>query len=232
MDQHLDLDILARTELFRGAPEAVLRETQAVSFRKRIHAGDVLYRQGDPITSIYVVIVGRLCVTQTTPDGQRVIIRYLNPSEMAGYAAITGTESYPGTATAIDDVHLIGWTPEAFRKLMTDHSLIAMNALAVLGTRYQDIQLRLREIATEKVEQRIAHTVLRLAEQAGRRTSRGIEITLPLSRQDIAEMTGTNLHSVSRAMSAWENEGIVLSGRRRVTVCKLHALAQLAEHTS
>ncbi len=53
MDQHLDLDILARTELFRGAPEAVLRETQAVSFRKRIHAGDVLYRQGDPITSIY-----------------------------------------------------------------------------------------------------------------------------------------------------------------------------------
>ncbi len=229
MDQHLDLDILERTELFRGAPEAVLREAQVASFRKRAYPGDVLYQQGDPASSVYVVIVGRLRVTQTTADGHQVIIRYLNSGEMVGYAVISGAKTHAGTTTAVDDVHLIGWTSEVFRNLMRNHPVIAMNALSVLGTRYQDMQARLRESATEKVEQRIAHALLRLVQQAGRHTSRGIEITFPLSRQDIAEMSGTNLHSASRALSAWENEGIVASGRRRVTVCNPRALALIAE---
>ncbi|MGK3946862.1 helix-turn-helix domain-containing protein, partial [Streptomyces caeruleatus] len=73
-----------------------------------------------------------------------------------------------------------------------------MNALAVLSARYHEIQLRLLELSTEKVERRIGHTVLRLANQAGRRTARGIEIAFPLSRQDLAEMAGTTLHTVSR----------------------------------
>ncbi len=229
MNQHLDLETFRRTELFRNAPVAVLDEGQAASFRKRACPGDVIYYQGDPASSIYVIVAGRLRVTQTTSDGQQVIIRYLGPGEMAGYASLSGAECHPGTITALDDVHLLGWTAAAFRQLMAKHSCLAMNALAILGARYQDMQVRLGEISTEKVERRIAHAVLRLVLQAGRRTSRGIEIAFPLSRQDIAEMTGTTLHSVSRALSAWESDGIVSSGRRRVTVCKPHMLALIAD---
>jgi CRP-like cAMP-binding protein len=111
---------------------------------------------------------------------------------------------------------------------MEKHSGIALNALAVLGARYHEMQTRLREIATERVEQRIAHAILRLAKHAGRTTPNGIEISIPLSRQDLAEMSGTTLHTVSRVLSAWESAGHVDTGRRRVMVRKLDALEGVA----
>ena len=80
------------------------------------------------------------------------------------------------------------------------------------------------------MEQRIAGAVLRLVTQAGRKTAQGIEIDFPISRQDIAEMTGSTLHTVSRLLSAWEGEGIVRSGRQKVTVTDPHALMLISEN--
>jgi CRP-like cAMP-binding protein len=111
---------------------------------------------------------------------------------------------------------------------MERHSDVALNALSALGTRYHEMQTRLREIATERVEQRIAHALLRLAKEAGRSTGTGIEIAIPLSRQDVAEMTGTTLHTVSRILSAWEGTGLVDTGRRRVLIRKLAELEAVA----
>ena len=76
---------------------------------------------------------------------------------------------------------------------------------------------------------RIAHALGRLVVQAGRRTAEGIEIAFPLSRQDLAEMAGTTLHTVSRTLSAWEGAGIVLAGRQRVVIARPHALVAIAE---
>jgi CRP-like cAMP-binding protein len=90
------------------------------------------------------------------------------------------------------------------------------------------MQTRLREIATERVEQRIAHALLRLSKHAGRRTPNGIEIAIPLSRQDLAEMSGTTLHTVSRVLSAWESAKLVDTGRRRVMVRDDNALERIA----
>ncbi len=188
-----------------------------------------MYRQGEAATTLYVVIVGRLRATQTTSDGQQVIIRYLGPGEVAGYATLTGGDSHPGAVTAVDDSHLIGWSDAAIRQILTEHSVVAVNAVTLLGARYREMQLRLRELSTQKVEQRIAHTLLRLAAQAGRRTARGVEIAFPLSRQDLAEMSGTTLHTVSRTLSGWEEQGIVDCGRRRVILTKPDNLKSIAD---
>ena len=224
MEQFHDIDILGQTELFRGLASQALQEVQAASFRKRSAAGEVLFRQGDAAASLFVVIAGRLRATQTTSDGQQIIIRYIGPGEIAGYMTLVGGDLHPGTVTSVDDCHLMGWSAQGIHQLMARHSSIAMNAVASLGRRYHEMQVRLRELSTQKVERRIGHTILRLAHQAGRRTARGIEIAFPLSRQDIAEMCGTTLHTVSRTLSAWEEEGIVDCGRRRVIVCKPQAL--------
>lgn len=229
MDQHPDLGILGRTELFRGAPMAALQDAQAASFRKRVAPDEIVLRQGDVATNLYVIIVGRLRAIQTTADGQQVIVRYLGPGEVAGYTALSGGERHPGTVIAVDDTHLFGWTESAIKEVMRKHSSIALNAVALLGERYHEMQIRLRELSTEKVEQRIAHTIVRLSQQAGRRTARGIEIAIPLSRQDLAEMSGTTLHTVSRTLSAWEEQGIVSCGRRRVVVSDPQKLLSVTE---
>jgi len=86
-------------------------------------------------------------------------------------------------------------------------------------------------MSTQQVEQRVAHALLRLAKQAGQKVEHGIEIAFPISRQDIAQMTGTTLHTVSRILSGWEQRGLIESGRQRIVVREPHKLLVLAEES-
>lgn len=229
MDYYPDLDLFARTELFQGITADALRTLQASAGRKRLAGGDILFQQGDRATSLFVVIAGRLRASQMAPDGQQIIIRYIGPGDIAGYATLIGSDTHPGTVTAVDDSHLVGLPSAVIRQVMERYPVVAINAVTLLGRRYHEMQVRLRELSTERVERRIGHTLLRLAHQSGRRTARGIEIAFPLSRRDLAEMVGTTLHTVSRTLSAWEERGIVTSGRCRVILCKPHALVAIAD---
>ena len=85
------------------------------------------------------------------------------------------------------------------------------------------------ELSNEQVEQRVAHALLRLAKQDGRKVDAGVEIDFPISRQDVAEMTGTTLHTVSRILSAWEQQGLVEGGRQRIVLRDANRLHVLAE---
>jgi CRP-like cAMP-binding protein len=109
------------------------------------------------------------------------------------------------------------------------HPALASNTLQTIGSRLQDAHTRVMEMSTEQVERRIAHALLRLVQQAGRKVEQGIEIDFPISRQDLAEMTGTTLHTVSRTLSGWESQGLVEGGRQRIVVRDPHRLFTLAE---
>jgi CRP-like cAMP-binding protein len=231
-DSKTDIGILAGTEIFRFLPDEALDEVRRAASRKRLARKETLYEQGDAALNFYVVVVGRLRATQTTEEGNQIALRYLGPGELAGYAALAGIPDYPGTVVAVEDTHLFVWPAGIMRDLMGRRPQIAMNAVAVLGTRYQETQIRLRELSTETVERRIAHALLRLARQAGRRTAQGTEICFPLSRQDIAELSGTTLHTVSRTFSAWEKDGIVSSAHRHVVVCLPTALEGISQDAS
>jgi CRP-like cAMP-binding protein len=98
-----------------------------------------------------------------------------------------------------------------------------------ISTPYQEAHTRVIEMTTEEVERRIARALLRLVKQAGRKVESGIEIDFPISRQDVAEMTGTTLHTVSRVLSAWEQQELVESGRQRIVVRDPHRLFGIAE---
>ena len=101
--------------------------------------------------------------------------------------------------------------------------------METVGQRLQDAHVRIRELSTEQVERRVAHALLRLIQQAGRKTDDGIVIDFPVTRQDIAEMTGTTLHTVSRVMAGWEAKGLVEGGRQKLLVRDAAGLATLAE---
>jgi CRP-like cAMP-binding protein len=228
MDRSTDLHILSTSEMFRGLSLEALDDVRQACVRRRVVSGEMLLRQGEPASAVHVVIAGRLRVAQATDAGQQVIIRYVGAGETAGYNAVLGGGTYSTSVAAVEDTTVLTFGAGKFRQLMTKHPPIAANALAIVHARYEELQTRLRELATETVERRIAHALLRLAGQAGRRTSTGIEIGFPLSRQDVAEMTGTTLHTVSRTLSHWETKGLVASGRRRVVIRRPEELLLLA----
>ena len=88
---------------------------------------------------------------------------------------------------------------------------------------------KIRELSTERVERRIARALSRLASQLGRQTEEGILLDFPLSRQDLAEMTGTTVFTVSRTLKAWERLEILQLGRERIVIAAPHELITIGE---
>jgi CRP/FNR family transcriptional regulator, nitrogen oxide reductase regulator len=126
-------------------------------------------------------------------------------------------------------VTALEWPGSVMASLMKQYPKLAMNALRFVAARLHELQVQYRRLATEKVERRIARALLRLVDQAGRRTDAGVLIDLPLSRDDIAQMTGSTLYTVSRIISRFEADGIVEAGRQRIVVRNPHALIAVAD---
>lgn len=225
----LDPSLLDAVDVFTGLGIAGRDRALNAAHWRKIAAGERAFEQDQEADAFYVLEVGRLKVTQVTPDGQEIIIRYIGPKEMFGCVAVCGGLTYPGTATAVLDSWALGWTRSNIADLAQSYPQIALNAMRTMGGRLKDTQSRLREMQTERVERRIAHGIARLVAQAGKRTENGILIDFPLSREDIARMTGTTLHTVSRTLSAWQALGVVELGRQKLTVLDPHALVVIAE---
>lgn len=197
--------------------------------RRQVAAGTFLFHQGDPATVLYVPVQGRLKLTQVTPDGHEVILRYVGSGEMTGATALFGETEYPASAEAVEDVEVLGWDEPTMLQLMARYPCLTLNVLHILSKRIQELQDRLREMSTERVERRIARALLRLVSQLGRKSDHGVLIDLPLSRQDIANMTGTTLFTVSRVLSRWEEDGLVEAGRERVLIRNPRGMVVIAE---
>jgi CRP/FNR family transcriptional regulator, nitrogen oxide reductase regulator len=200
--------------------------------RRSAVAGDFFFRQGDPASSCYVLLTGRVRITQLNPEGHQVILHMIGPGDGFALVAPFAHGEYGVAAEAVEDAEALAWDGPTMERLMREYPPVAINALTFLSGRLHELQERYRELATERVERRVARAVLRLARQAGRKTETGILIDLPLSRQDLAEMTGTTLYTVSRILSGWEASGLVEIGRERVVIKRGHGLVSIAEDLS
>jgi CRP/FNR family transcriptional regulator, nitrogen oxide reductase regulator len=220
---------LTKLDLFADLEPPHMSEIMSAAVRRMVEAGTILFFQGDPADTFYIVIKGRIKLSQVTPDGQQVILRYSASGESFGVIAVLSEMEYPVTAEAAAESQLLTWDRSTMRRLMERYPQIALNSLQILASRVREFQDRMRELATERVERRLARALLRLAHQTGRKTPEGVLIGMPISRQNLAEMTGTTLFTVSRILSQWETQGLVKTGREQVTISFPHGLVVIAE---
>lgn len=221
--------LLNSVRLFRGLDAAQLGDVTAAARRVEKDTNENFFRQGQEARRIFVLRRGRVKVTQVTPEGHQVVVRYAGAGEMFGCVPLYGGKEYPATATAVADCDALCWDRSTTDRLMKRYPPVAINALELLGKELAEIRARYQELATERVEQRLARALLRLVRQAGKKVDSGALIEFPLSRQDLAEFTGTTLHTVSRILSTWEDTGLIESGRRRVVIRTPHDLVTIAE---
>lgn len=229
MPNKLEGTLIADSEAFQGVAESDLDEIVRHARARRYDKNAAVFEQGATAESFFVLLDGHIKVVQMTADGQQVVVRFVNPGELFGIAAAIGKTNYPATAIAAAECVTLVWAQSYWRDLTTRYPSITANLLRNMGGHLQDQHSRLREMATQRVERRIAHVLLRLVRQAGKKTDQGIEIDFPITRQDLAEMTGTTLFTVSRVMSSWDQAGITEGERQRIVVRNPHALVDIAE---
>jgi CRP-like cAMP-binding protein len=218
-----------KAPLFAGATLSEQKAALLAAQYSQLTKGEFYFHQGEKALAFYIVVEGRVRLTQLTPEGHQIIIRFLGPGEGMGIIVVLSNTTYPLSAEVVADATALRWDYEAAVHLMEEFPRLALNGLRLVAGRFQELQNRYRELATERVERRVARTLLRLARQSGRRTEQGVLIDLPLSRQDLGEMTGTTLYTVSRILSNWEQQGLVESRRERIIICNPHGLVVIAE---
>jgi CRP/FNR family transcriptional regulator, nitrogen oxide reductase regulator len=223
------LALLSQAPFFAGQDTAVLQAALPLAQTRSYERGSFIFYEGDPATIFYILQTGRVRLTQLTAEGQQIIIRYLGPGDGLGIIVALSDTTYPVTAETVADTQLLGWYKDDIQQLMLQYPTLALSGLNLIAQRFVGLQAQFRELATERVEQRVARTLLRLVRQAGRRTDEGVLIDMPLSRQDLAEMTGTTLFTVSRILSKWEQDGLIQTSRERVVICQSHQIVVIAE---
>ena len=209
---------LAQTPLFGRLSHAALEQIAACFRVKRVSRSGFVFLEGAPATNLNVLA-----------EGQDVILRLIQPGEVFGGAGGWGESSYPASARAQDNVVVLQLGADEFSRLIADQPVFTQAVMHELGQRLRVAEARIRDLQTQRVERRLARALLRLANKTGVKTSAGIDLGSPLSRQDLAELAGTTLSTASRTLSAWDQQGIVSSGRERITILRPHELVSMAE---
>ncbi len=222
-------DSLHKSEVFKGLTGEQYTDLLKKGRSIKLQPKSILFYQGDPAISCFLVNRGRLKLTILNEQGKEVILRYIGTGELTAAVVVLKDSNYPVTAESIEEADVTGWDKPTMIQLMLRYPDIAINLLGIILERIDDVQNRYLEVCTEHVDQRIARTLLRLMRRAGLKTRSGIKIDMPLSRQNIADYSGTTLYTVSRTLSAWEKNGWIKSGREQIVVIDPHALIQFAE---
>jgi CRP-like cAMP-binding protein len=116
----------------------------------------------------------------------------------------------------MEQCRALTWEYSRLQILMAEYPQIRANINRILANRLNELEERFREVATEKVAKRVALALLRLLKSVGKLSPGGIEVSL--SREELAQMTGTTLFTISRLLSRWGEEGFVLPRREAVLI--------------
>jgi CRP-like cAMP-binding protein len=224
-----DITLLHTVALFEELDDSALDAVHRAAQRLRLRAWAVLFRQDDEAKVLYLVAAGRIRVSEITPEGHEVLLRFIEPGQPLGLMAAMKGMVYPVTAEAAEESSVLGWKRTAMEGLMDRHPRLARNVMRLMVRRIRELQQRCVELSTERVEQRVARTLLRLVHQAGKRTDDGVLLDMPLSRQDLAALTGTTLFTVSRILNRRQTEALVTIGRRRIVLRRPHGLVAVAD---
>lgn len=225
------IDQLRRIPVFQDLDESALAEVLNRSETRQVKKDGYFFLQGDPADHLYVLTEGRVRLCQITPEGQQVIIKLATPGEMIGGLAVVGEKDdvYPVCCMAAEDSIALVWDSRTLSDLLQQYPKMAINATRWMARHVKESQQLFTQMATQRVERRVARTLLRLVAQMGHKEADGVRLDFPITRQDLAEMSGTTVFTVSRILSQWERQGLIEAGRERMTVKHPHGLVMIAE---
>lgn len=216
--------LLGEAPYFKSLTDEQVVEVQKEFQQHHYHAEETIHFAGDDATRLSIVGAGSVKLVRSTIDGKDVVIDLLTAGDHFGSLAVLGDATYRETALAHTECCILSTTAPVFARLMQEYPSVAIDSLTMVATRLSNAQSTIEQLSAHPVEQRVVQTLLHLAGKTGVKNDEGILIDIPLSRQDIADMTGTTVESASRVMSELRKAGEVESGRRWISILDVDAL--------
>jgi CRP-like cAMP-binding protein len=217
-----------RPLLLSGLSDDQQRDLLAAARPKQLKSRQVLGQQGEPAELFALVQIGHLKLGQVNAAGAESLVRFIGPGDCYGAVALISRRTYPVSAVAVEPARVLTWSRETITSFAERLPRLKSNIFEEVTRRMTGVLSVAQELATERVPQRLAKALLRLAEQGGDQTPHGVHIVHPVTRQELADLTGATLFTVSRLMSQWESDGLLRTSRGDVTIVDPDGLALAA----
>jgi CRP-like cAMP-binding protein len=222
-------ELLRSSTLYRALSAEDQQRLARVSLVKRYEKGEHIFAEGDPPDHLVTIASGRVKVVKTIPSGKEIILEIFGPGDPVGAVVAYEGRPYPASAIAIEPVSCILVRRTEFFALLEGHPSFVRGFLTGMAQRIVELTRRIPEVAGGRVETRFAHLFLKLAERVGRPGPEGRFVPMPLTRQELADLTGTTIETCIRIMSRWGKEGIVSTERDGFLVRDHARLSRLIE---
>jgi len=213
--------IIKQSFILSGLSAEELAELARLAIERSFGEGEFIFWEGDTPDWFYIVAEGQVKALKHSSSGKEFIIAFFGPGEMFGEVAVFENKPYPASAQAVAETKVLGIKRENLLAFLASRPEVALRIINVLGGRLREAQGRLRDFAGERVEQRLARTLLMLSAKLG--------YTLPFTRQEIADMAGTTTETAIRFMSRLKDGGIIRSVRGKTIILDETKLKLLSE---
>lgn len=224
----LRLTLLHQLPFFKALSHEAITEINPLFREQGYETGDTIYYAGDPAVRLYVVAAGKVKLVRHAPTGQEVVLDLLLPGDFFGSLPVLGEDAHPDTALAHTMTCALTITGEDFQTILARYPQMSLALLEIVSHKLREAREVIHQISASPVESRLAATLLKLAAKLGEQHNGELLIQLPLSRQDLADMTGATVETVSRIMSQFRKQKLIRSGRGWVAIIDKSALREIA----
>lgn len=221
MKQSNKVQILRNSSIFSGLNDNEINQLADLSIEYSFMPNEFVFWDGDTPEWFYMVAEGKVKAIKHSSLGKEFIIAFFGPGEIFGEVAVFEGEPYPASAQAVAETKVLGIRRKGFLSFLANRPEVVLKIVSILGGRLRDAQDRLRDLAGERVEQRLARILLMLSAKIGP--------TLPFTRQEIADMAGTTIETAIRVMSQLRDRGIISSARGQTIILDKTKLRLLSE---
>ncbi|MDP8257067.1 MAG: Crp/Fnr family transcriptional regulator [Candidatus Alcyoniella australis] len=200
-------------------------QSRVLSFRRN----DVIYMEGSELISLYLIVSGRIKLIKYASNGSETILGVFHAVDTIGELSAIDARPSTHSAVAMEPTTVLQINMPLFRLLLRNNPGLSLELASEVGSRLRDFEDRITGLSTNRVDQRIATLLLKIAnDQGGGRPLP--EITLPYTRQEIADLVGTTVETCIRVLSAFERQGVIgkLSRTRlSIDANRLQAMANI-----
>ncbi len=223
------LQVLKKSLFFSSLAEPSLKEISRSFTEEKFERDDYIFFEGDPPEWLHIVMEGRVKLLQHSDTGKDIILQIYTPGDMFGEVSLFDRKPYSSSAQAMEPTTILKMPRKDFFLFFGRHPFVGTEMILELGRQLRDAQATIKSLAVDRVEQRIAHILLKLAGKVGVPEKGGVMINLPLTRQDLADMAGTTVETAIRVMSRLTKSKILKPADGKIFLLHPEALQRILE---
>jgi CRP-like cAMP-binding protein len=223
-----DDELLRRIPFFRRLSLELRGRVAAVAHIKTHQRGDLIFSEGDPSDAFMAIVSGRVKVFKSTPAGKEIILEIFGAGDPLGAVAVYEGAPFMASALALEASEILSIEQKAFFRLLEDDPAFVRGLLSGLTIRLAELTRRLAEMSGARVDARFARLFLKLCDQIGRPDRGGVFVPMALTRQELADLTGTTIETAIRIMSRWQKEDVLHTEKDGFVVLNREALDDAA----